>query len=316
MSLARRSRPSRGTARLRTVNACVAVALAALGSATQAEPATGPALRVVRAGYGNVPVMKEGVARSVEACRIVKHLPPITAALPNDTQLAQLAVLEQEELFDGSHWALYEVQRQFGADPANGCQVALFSYRTGTVEKACELRTTATSAPLGELMSLDTHAASRPVVVDSALSANNCKRKQRDVDLAGLPRQEAGAARCIWSSAIVGRQLAAIRVPGAVAPASGTSNTATTGFDTCLYELRPTYYFEGSGHPVVLMTRTVPRPGTVDAISQVFGEVPAFGNVKLLSFTASPSIAESRFSRSAIDAHVNQPTKSAVGSQS
>jgi hypothetical protein len=84
------------------------------------------------------------------------------------------------------------------------------------------------------------------------------------------------------------------------------------GFDVCLYEASPTYYFQGNGRPVVLMTRTSQGAGT-DEISRAIGEAAAPGNLKLSSFSSSVSIPEARFSRAALEQFMRRPVKTTVG---
>ncbi len=282
-------------------------AVATIGASGASE--TGPALRIVRVGHGNVPAMRAGVARSVDACQVAHHLQQAQPQLPSDAQLAQLAVVEQEELFDGQKWAEFDTQRQIGADAANGCQVALFAMRHAVVEKTCVSRVSGSTDLLGAMMDVTSPSAEAPSIDETALPSRPCTEKPRVVDLQGLPREDAGGPACVWNSAVMAKAMAKIAA-FASQPAAPLADVG--GFDICLYADRPTVYYQGYGRRVVLMSQTVRRAGSRD-VGADFGEAAAMGNLRLASFTSSGSIADARFSRAAVDQFIHLPTKSALG---
>ena len=309
----RRAAGVRPGTRARSAGAVLATVVGLLcGVVTTADAiaaGTGPALRIVRVGHGNVPAMKDGIVRSVDACRVAKTLPQGPVALPGDAQLAQLAVVEQEELFDGQKWAEYDTQRQIGADASNGCQPALFVMRRARAEKTCVSRVQGSTALLGALMDFTAPAPEAPSLDETPLPARPCQEKPRLIDTTGLPREDAGGAACVWNSALMARAMAKIT---AMAGQPATPASAIGGHDICLLADRPSYVFQGFSRPVMLMSRT-PRMPNHD-ISDDFGEAAAPGNLRLVSFTASASIADARFSRASVDQFVHQPTRTALGS--
>lgn len=164
-----------------------------------------PPIRVVRIGHGDVSAMKQNIAASVEACRIVKKLGAGAVALPPDSVLSQFGVLETEELFNGAQWATYETQRSITADAVNGCKLAVFIHRSATVEQSCEWRVRGSNALLGAMTNFESPAPSTPMVEDDKLAPQTCSSRKRAADdTAGLPSEDAGAgARCVWSSALL-----------------------------------------------------------------------------------------------------------------
>ena len=300
-------------ASLRTGRALLSLAasfcvIAASGAADASD--TGPALRIVRLGHGNVPAMRAGIARSVDACQVAQHLPQVTPRLPSDAQLAALAVIEQEELFDGQKWAEFDTQRQIGADASDGCKVALFATRHAVVEKTCVSRISGSTDVLGAMMDATSPSTEAPSINETPLSARPCTEKPRAIDVRGLPREDAGGAACVWSSAVVARDMAK-SAAFASQPVPGSAGDIG-GFDMCLYAERPIASWQGVGRRVVLMTHVVLHAGTHD-VADDFGEIAAFGNLRLVSFTPSASIADARFSRAAVDQFIHLPTRSALG---
>ena len=288
----------------------LAVTSAAIGSIGVAGASEGgAALRIVRVGHGNVPAMRSGIVRSVDACQVAKHLPQAQPQLPSDAQLAQLAVVEQEELFDGQKWAEFDTQRQIGADAASGCRVAMFVMRHAVVEKTCDSRISGSTDLLGAMMDVTAPSAGAPSIDETALPSRPCTEKPRVVDLQGLPREDAGGPACVWNSAVMAKAMAKIAA-FASQPAAPAADVG--GFDICLYADRPTVYYQGYGRRVVLMSHTVRRAGGRD-VGADFGEAAAMGNLRLASFTSSGSIADARFSRAAVDQFIHLPTKSALG---
>ena len=82
-----------------------------------------------------------------------------------------------------------------------------------------------------------------------------------------------------------------------------------TGFDICLYEAIPTYYYQGAGEPVVLMSKVFGEPEGGSVLERTTG---ASRETHLKSFSADKAIAKSRFERSALEAFLNQPMKSSL----
>ena len=108
------------------------------------------------------------------------------------------------------------------------------------------------------------------------------------------------------------RKLAALTA-GAGKPARPAAPGGVVGaLDICLYAERPTYFYQGYGRRVVLMTRKPRRTDGPD-ISDFYGQAAALGNLKLAAFKANAAIADGRFTRAAIEQFLRQPTKSTLG---
>ncbi len=304
----------RGLAPSFSAMTCAAVVAAMLSQTCWSATDPTQALRVVRVGHGNAAAMHDDIQVTVDACRLAKHMPPSAAKLPSDAVLSQMKVVEQEELFDGQKWAEFSTQRTIAADPSNGCTLAVFVHRDASAEKTCVSRVSGATTSLGEMTDPKAPAASVAKIDETALPAQPCAEHQKPLDLAGLPREDAGGgAQCVWNSAIAARKMAAIytlmhKVPPPPKPDA-------SGHDICLDADRPSVDFEGFRRVVVLATRTTPRKDGPN-IENIIGETAAFGNLRLESLTASPSLPADRFSRSAVEQFLHLPSKTALGTGS
>ena len=297
----------------RAVVALFAASAAFTGiAAAAADTSAPPPIRVLRIGHGRLPALKQNITVSVEACRAVKHLPGGPVNLPSDAVLSQLGLLETEELFDGARWAVYEVQRSIAADAANGCQLAMFVHRTATVEQACDWRVRGSNAAIGAMADFESPAPAAPEVQDDKLSAQSCSTRRRAADdsTAGLPIEDAGAARCVWSSALIARSMAKAAALAGLAPSSADNR----GADTCLYEKRPYYEGAGARRAVVLKTRGELRGASGVDITTIFGAAKAIEQ-QLSAFSDNQPIPAARFTRASVDAFVRLPAKASVGMQ-
>jgi hypothetical protein len=281
-------------------------------AAVAADTSAPPPIRVLRVGHGRLPALKQNITASVEACRAVKHLPAGPVILPSDAVLSQIGLLETEELFDGARWAVYEVQRSIAADASNGCQLAMFAHRTATVEQACEWRIRGSNALIGAMVDFESPSPAAPQVQDDKLSAQSCSTRRRvsDDSTAGLPSEDAGGTRCVWSSALIARSMAKVAALAAIAQRGGDDQ----GADTCLYEKRPYYEVAGARRAVVLKTRGALRGSNGVDITTIFGEAKATEQ-QLSAFSDSQPIPVARFTRASVDAFVRLPAKAAVGVQ-
>ncbi|HJV70291.1 hypothetical protein [Ideonella sp.] len=288
---------------LRTA-ACALAVFAATGcDKVQADGSRLPPLRVVRAGHADLAGMKNSIELRYGGCLASLGRPIVPAPMPSDAVLASLVVHEEEEIFDGALWAKFEVDRAIGADPANHCQLAVFSSRSVQIDRTCENMLKGSNAPLAEMLSGAPAEAGDGDVQQSPWGAEDeCRRQPPPLNIANLPRDDAGqGARCIWYSAIAARA-------GSLPPASDGS------FDSCLYDKRPYHFFKGHGRPVELERRSDDRSLTGQHLPAVVAEIAAFGNLQLVSLSEGAAIPAERFTRPQAVAFLHQPTKSPLGS--
>ena len=299
-----RAVPIRATRCRRSMPALLLLALTlpAVTACAEKKGEAPPPIRVVRAGYGDVATLRDNIDASVQGCYLIKKLPPVPTKLPSDATLAKLAVVEEEELFDGQMWAKYETRRSIGGDASQGCRLTLFVHRAATVERSCESRVRGQNELLGPMMDMENPSSAAPTVVDESLSALACKAGRGELDRQGVASEDAGGARCQWTADVIAHKLG-----------KTGSGAAPDAFDTCLYEKLPTYYFEGQGRPVVLKTRSGNPSMTGTDISKIFGEAAAPGNLKLIAFSDGGAIDGARFKRAAVDAFVKLPARTTVG---
>ncbi|GAA0763461.1 hypothetical protein LRH25_29645 [Ideonella azotifigens] len=297
--------------RLKLLNRCC-LALTLAGAAPLV-PAAGVApdsrtpIYLHRAGLGNVEGLKNGILVSVEACRLEKNLPPTPAParLPSDDYLAKLRVTETEEYFDGARHATYTTVRRVAADPASGsCALALFAERHAWAGDVCGEATLGGSTPLGEMIDYTAPQASQPELSTQGAGRTACAGKKVDAyDLAGLPAEDAGGARCVWQSDVLAKTM---KTAGLAAKGhDGKSPEA----DYCLYERQPLYVHNGH-HELVVLKGSGSTEG--DVLDQMLGEASAFLNERLLTITDGTPIPAERFSAAAVRSFVSQPGKTSL----
>jgi hypothetical protein len=272
--------------------------------ALHAQTATNPPIHVVRIGLGNLEGLKFSISAMSDACRIIMHLPPQPPVLPSDAFLARFVVLEQEDLFDGKRRAEYITQRQIAPDATSGCKLVVFAQRNATAYLICSHRILGSTPLLAETIDFENPSSAPPTVTEETLSVSTCNSKFRVKDSTGLPLIEAGGGvRCFWNGDLIARQMAKISGGEAVPP---------KGFDICLYEALPTYYYLGSSEPVILMTHILGEPKGGSANERIFGESAAPSHMNLKSFSATEAIPQIRFERPAVETFLNLPVKSSL----
>lgn len=286
---------------------CATVGLIALAplltcGTAQAEAADAP-LRIVRAGLPDLPGLRRFIDISYEGCLASKGRPPAPAPALPEAALARLAVLEEEELFDGRRWAKYQVLRAVGADPAANCRIMVFHSRSVDIETTCESMLRGTGATLSELMDLDGNPVPPPVIDEGKVRQSECDEPRRAQDTRGLRAEDAGhGAQCVWNWDLVARNIGA-----------GAAGGDRGSYDMCLYSKRPFHYVQGHGRPVVLKTRSDDRSLTGAYIPTFAGQIAGYGNVGLVSLSEGAPIPADRFSRASAEAFLRQPTKTPLG---
>lgn len=296
-----RFRSAQELARATVCGGLTAIAMMACGPA-QAEAVEAP-LRVVRVGQPDLPGLRQFIDMSYEGCLAAKGRPPAPAPALPDSALAKLLVHEEEELFDGSKWAKYEVHRAVGADQANGCKLVVFHARSVQIENTCESSIDGMTATLSELMDPQGQGIPKPELRESKGTQPECGQPRHAIDVKGLRAEDAGqGAQCIWNAELEAR-------------AAGAKNGGSPSFDICLYSKRPFYYVKGYGRAVVLKARSSDRSLTGAYIPAMAGQLAGYGNAKLVSLSDGQSIAADRFSRASAEAFLRQPVKTPIGSE-
>ncbi|HSI49967.1 MAG TPA: hypothetical protein VLA61_16970 [Ideonella sp.] len=281
-------------------------AAAPLADAAGAAPDSRTPIYLHRAGLGNVAGLKNGILVSVEACRLEKNLPPTPAPakLPSDDYLAKLMVTETEEYFDGARHATYTTVSRVAADPASGsCALALFAERHAWAGDVCGEATLGGSTPLGEMIDYTAPQPSRPELSTVLASRADCGKKAVADDLAGLPAEDAGGARCVWQSDVLAKSLKAAGL------AAKGHDSKSREADYCLYERQPLYVHNGH-HELVVLKGSASTEG--DVLDQLLGESSAFLNERLLTITDGTPIPAERFSAAAVRSFVSQPGKTSL----
>ena len=265
-----------------------------------AQAPANPPIQVVRVGYGNLEGLKASISAYSEACRVAKHLPPQDVALPSDDYLTKFVAMEVEELFDGQRYAKFTTQRQIAPDATSGCTLAVFASRSATSDLVCVSRIRGGTPLIGEEIDFDNPSTASPTIFEDALNSPKCNEKPLTKNAAGVPRVDAGGQKCFWNADLIALQMAKFThsAPG-----------PKTGFDICLYEALPTYYYKGMGEPVVLMSKVFGEPEGGTVLERTTGAVR---DMNLKSFSANQAIPKSRFERSAIERFLNQPMKSSL----
>jgi hypothetical protein len=264
-----------------------------------------PPIYLHRVGTGDLAGMKSAIEISVSACRAFKKLPgggPVQ--MPPDAALAQVALIELEEYFDGAKHARYETSRVVWADPNSAsCEVKIFHARHAIVEQMCGSQTRGATTLLGFMIDMEHPVPPNVSVTAGWASRAGCGRPARKLDLDGLPTESAGAARCVWNADIIAKKLRALgaRTTGHQ-PGSGQA-------DFCLYERRPHYVHDGHDERVVLKGEGFAKGGPLDRLS---AGVATATNDRLVGFTDGSAIPAERFSEAALRAFVSQPAVTPV----
>ena len=260
-------------------------------------------IRVQRAGYPNAAAYRQNVEVMVEACRAVKKLPPGPSGVPSVEVLAKLPLMEQEELFDGPMWALYETQREVAPDPNAGCKLATFVHRSVRIERSCEWRLRGSTALIGEQTDLEHPRPAGPgELVQEDGASPECRRKPRERDTSDLKAEDAGfGARCFWASDMIRASMAKVGMkPGAHDPRA---------VDFCHYDKHPYYQVGGLRRSVVLKSRGELHNDKGTALASFFGAVQAAGVPVLTGFSDGTRIDPARFTKAAAQAFLAQPAK-------
>lgn len=257
-------------------------------------------------GTGDVEGLKKGIALSVEACRIGKHLPvDAPVKMPSDETLAKLAIVESEEFFDGANHATFNTTRMVWADPRSGsCELKLFHERHAWAGQQCGSGTSGGTTSMGALIDFDHPAPPHVDVGAKAASRAGCGRKARLYDVEGLRAEDAGqGARCVWQADIIAKSMRAVGINATGHEKDGSA------VDFCLYERQPIYVFNGH-HETVVLKSSGGRPD--DVMNQLMGMDSAFLNHKLVEFSDGTPIAAERFSAEAVRRFLEQPAITAV----
>ncbi len=281
-------------------------ALLALAAGASAADSRTP-IHLHRIGTGNVEGLKKGIAASVEGCRAFKQLPVgAPVKMPSDADLAQLAIVESDEYFDGANHATYNTTRMIWADPRSGsCELKLFHERHAWAGQECGSGTSGGTTSLGKLIDLEHPEPPNVHVRSQAASRAGCGRKPPSYEVDGLPQEDAGSgARCVWHSDIIAKSM---RAAGMNAKGHDRDSPAA---DFCLYARQPIYVFNGH-HETVVLKSSGGMQG--DVMDQLMGLNTAFLNHQLVGFSDGPPIAAERFSAEAVRRFVAQPAITAVG---
>lgn len=270
------------------------------GGMLYAQTKADPPIQVVRVGHGNLEGLKVSITASTEACRGIKHLPPQGAALPSDDYLSNFVLMEEEELFDGQRYAKFTTQRLIWPDASAGCTLTIFTERHADSYLACVSRIYGSTPLLGEQVDVDNPSSAPPTIEEEPSRPSKCNEKPLAINAAGVSRVDAGGPKCFWNGDLIALQMAKF---------IHTPQGSKSGFDICLYEDLPTYYYKGVGEPVVLMSKVFGEPEGGTVIEQTMEVVR---DMDLKSFSATQAISKNRFERSAIEQFLNQPMKTSL----
>lgn len=260
-----------------------------------------PPLRIVRfspiSQSAEYIVQLEGL---VAGCRLQHGLPPAAFTPPS---LADIHLLEEEELFDGPRHAVYTMIARVAPDAARGCELALWMERSVSIETSCGPRLHGTSTPIRELL-FDHRPASVHWEQDPP-PEGGCDTRQTPEASESVPREQLpGGASCVWSSA-----LTALAVNSSAAPAPGPSPDAT---DVCFHARRPVHrYSDASGMPIPVVLRSH-APRTKPAL-QALGLPRDTMAQELASLTEGVPIAPARFTQAGAQSFLNQPPRRSLG---
>ncbi|HZE92518.1 MAG TPA: hypothetical protein VE029_12535 [Rhizobacter sp.] len=289
-------------------------ALLWLVGCTSSTPDDTAPIRVLRVGHADLDAFKKSIEASVRGCQLFKNQqrkqPPAALRLPPDADLLKFVVAEDEELFNGVMWARFHTQRTIAADVKNGCQPAVYIHRDANVERTCDWRLHGSSLQIIDMVGLETlqSVETPPSVYKEKLPQATCKAKPpATLDTTGLPVEDAGAARCIWATAIAARTAQAAASPNA----QPTEADAATP-DFCFYDKKPYYAYQGTRRELVLKIRGAKKTAGGQPIAELLGEVAAVGQ-ELAAFSDGPALPEAKFTREAMEAFLRQPAKQPLG---
>lgn len=297
---------------MRCGRAALAGALALGLAACSARAADSAPIRVLTVAHPEPAAFRENLKMMVQACQLALKLPVVELPVPSVAELERFELLQREQLFDGRAWAEYTTQRELTPDPRSGCRLALFSLRSVTIEHACESVVKGTNG-LTQMQLVDfEHPVTQgaPKLHENTLGAENCRQKPSDIDLAALPKEDAGAGvQCVWVQDILRQKLA--RTKYFADAARKPSNPDATDF--CLYAKRPYYDLGGVRKQVTLKMRGSTRSRAGNDLQQVVGELGFIHRNELKSFNEGAAIPAERFTRAAAEAFLSQPIKSSPG---
>lgn len=301
-------RPATAARRTPRAAALLLATLTANGAwAAPDAPDSGHPIHVHRIGTGDVDRMKAGITLMVDACRVIKGLPPGTPfKMPSDDDLAKLAVSEDDEYFDGANHATYRTTRMIAPDPRSGhCELKVFHERHAWAGQACGSGTLGSTTLMLPLTDMEHPEPPRPTVEAQPASRDGCGRKARVYDIEGLPTEDAGLGqRCVWHADVLAKS---VRALGVTAKGHDPDGPAA---DFCLYQKQPAYVFNGHRQTVVLKS-SGGRPE--DALNQVTGLPAGHLNTRLVDFSDGRPIAPERFTAAAVRRFVEQAQITTVG---
>jgi len=281
----------------------LAAALGACDAPAQTER-VGP-IRVVRVGRPDIAAMKEVISGMWALCKSGKEHRIVNgpAPLPSDAYLAEFRAEESEDLFDGKQKASYHTSRTISPDIRRNCELTVFTERVASIEHACRHYIGGSTTPIIDFFDNDTPATHE--VNEEELECLNDRPAPPD-DVAGLPSESAGNARCIWQSKML--------FPESAVSRSSSSEEKDRGVDICLYERLPTYPFGDGRYPVILKIRQL------DRLAVNGPRIPKFLMAHLvlkddpIAFSDGDPIPPQRFTRAALESFLKQPTRTPIES--
>lgn len=273
-----------------------------------AQDSTSP-IYVKQVATGRLEGIKNSIELSVQACRSSKKLPlnaPI--AMPPDSYLEKLLLVENEEYFDRANYAKYSTSRRVAANPNSAdCKLMLFHRRHVWAGEVCASSGTGGgTTPITDLTDFENPKPPAVTWLNEPASRAGCGKKAKSYDIQGLPIEDAGGARCVWQSDILAKSM---RAAGLRAEGHKKDGKAA---DFCLYEKQPLYVHNGHHELVVLKSSGSTKD---DVIDELTGESTAHLNHRLAAFSDGTPISADRFSRSAVQAFLSQPAITPVGVQ-
>jgi hypothetical protein len=267
-------------------------------------------LRVVRSSHAQPEALKQWIVASMNHCAAELHLPapPWPPGL-NDEVLGRFVARQQEELFHGGEWALYETERSIAADVRNGCRLTVFTRRSAEAEHQCLTREGFANPPLGALMDA-AHPAEERVDPIGPGPHRGCGLSKREIDVASLPKDRSGKAACVWRTDVIGQRMAGLAEKLGKGGGGGTRAAHQPGsFDSCLYAALPEYRSPGGRRAVVVKTETPALVGQT-GVTLHAPEQPGY---ELERLSDDQPIAPDRFSSAALKAFASQPSRSPLG---